>query len=114
MKTIISIFLIVPLLMFLSGRSFSQSVSAAPTAIQPGGEITVNWSGAPWNATDWIGLYPESAPSDRSWLTWKYTEGAKSGQITFTAPQAPGEYNFRFFENDGYRLLYTGNTLTVR
>ena len=85
-----------------------------PAYAKPGETVTVTYAGAPGYKTDWIGLYPKSAPSDRSWLTWKYTEGAKSGQMTFTAPQTPGEYNFRLFENDGYKLLYTGNTLTVR
>ncbi len=75
--------------------------------------ITVYFSGTPGNKKDWIGLYPESAPPTKKWLSWKYTDGALSGQLTFPAPSTPGFYNFRLFSNDGYTLLYTGPTFEV-
>ncbi len=88
-------------------------IEATPTNVQPGGEITVNYSGAPGYDLDWIGIYPASAPSDRSWLSWQYTRKMKSGTMIFKAPDKPGKYNFRLFENDGYKLLGTSNTVEV-
>lgn len=78
-----------------------------------GDTITVSFTGAPGNSTDWIGLYPTNAPSDRSWLSWQYTKGARSGQLTFKAPDQPGSYNFRLFEKDKYTLLATGPSFTI-
>ena len=100
--------------MLFSESIVSQVVSTSTAVVVPGGTISVSFSGAPGNATDWIGLYPESAPSDRSWLSWQYTNGSRSGSTAFKAPDQPGKYNFRMFENDGYKLLVTGNTFSVQ
>ena len=36
-----------------------------------------------------------------------------SAQLTFSMPQTPGEYEFRFFENNRYVLLATSPVVTV-
>ena len=90
-----------------------QEIEAKPIRVNPGAEITVNYSGAPGYDLDWIGIYPASAPPDRSWLSWQYTRKMKSGTMIFKAPDKPGKYNFRLFENDGYKLLGTSNTVEV-
>ena len=78
----------------------------------PDETITVTFSNASTNQRDWIGLYKKDA-SDRDYLTWQYTEGKKDGLLTFEVPSEPGEYNARFFINDGYTRSATSELFTV-
>jgi|GEM_PF-4850813 len=91
----------------------AQAVSASPGFVQPGQPVTVTYSGAPGFTTDWIGVFPLSAPMDRSWLSWQYTEGKGSGTMTFKAPDQPGSYNFRLFKQDSYDVLAVSNAIEV-
>jgi len=109
MKKIITI-----LLLFVFGAQVhGQKLTLNTQQVKPGDPIVVKFSGAPGNPKDWIGLYPESAAPDRSWLSWKYTSGKTSGEITFSAPATPGRYNFRLFPNDSYKLLSTSSSFVV-
>lgn len=88
------------------------SLVATPAKINFGGNITVSYSGAPGYEKDWIGIYKADSP-DRGWISWKYLNGNKRGTLDFTAPQEDGTYNFRMFENDGYKLLATSNSIVI-
>ncbi|WP_440053523.1 endonuclease/exonuclease/phosphatase family protein [Pseudoalteromonas sp. T1lg65] len=68
--------------------------------------IVANFSDAPGNAKDWIGIYYGGNPSDGSVysIDWQYIHGETSGSRTFDG-LAAGEYLLRVFENDGYTLL---------
>ncbi len=68
-----------------------------------GERIIVTYSNLPGNSTDWIGLYQKGA-SDTSRITYKYTNGAKNGTMTFTGLSNAGEYAARLFFNDSYIL----------
>ena len=95
-------------------RVFRLTVSA--TTVAPGGPITVTWtasSGRP--ATDWIGLYASgAADTDVNLLGWLYTGGAASGSLTFTAPSRAGQYELRYFLEDGFTQVAWSPTVTVQ
>ena len=91
----------------------SYSLTAAPDTAAPGGDITVSWTAPAGRATtDWVGLYRPGAPDD-DYLWWEYTGGAASGSAT-AAPAATGQYEFRYFLQDGYTRAATSNVITVQ
>lgn len=77
----------------------------------PGASIAIRFDGGS-SATDWIGLHPRSAAYGQGSpaTVWKYLNDSgtapqttvASGNITLTAPTAPGTYALRFFDADGY------------
>jgi len=88
------------------------SLSLNNKVFKPGQTITVSFFNASTNERDWIGLYKKDA-SDRDYLTWQYTDGKKEGSLTFEVPSEPGEYDARFFINDGYTRLAISDPFTV-
>jgi hypothetical protein len=92
--------------------------SVFPKRVKSGDPITVAWTSyAGHSAIDWIGLYPVGA-SNSSVVSRQYTGaiifGARevyalpetvSGLMTFTAPATTGQYEFRYFFNDGSQLV---------
>jgi hypothetical protein len=74
-------------------------------AYQPNTPITVSFTDAPGNATDWIGLYKiNQTPSGSSpSQVWAYTNGQTSGSITFpNGLSSYGRYYATLMENDSY------------
>ncbi|MDQ3622970.1 MAG: hypothetical protein M3463_10845, partial [Verrucomicrobiota bacterium] len=63
--------------------------------------------------SDWIGLYAAGDPDDGAFLWWTYTEGTTFGSVTISAPETGGQYEFRYFLEDGYQQAASGNHLTV-
>ncbi len=91
----------------------SPSMTASPSSVKPGQDISVSYSNAPGNNYDWIGMY-RSGASNEEWLAWEYLYGKKSGTITFKAPATAGNYEFRMFENDKHDpSIATSNTVVV-
>ena len=82
----------------------SVSLSVSQATVRPGEPISVSWT-APGRRTaaDWIGLYAAGVPSETfiDDASWHYT-ASESGSLTFTAPGAVGDYEFRYFTNDQY------------
>jgi hypothetical protein len=66
--------------------------------------IVVSYAGLPGNAKDWIGLFKAGA-SNTQYGQWFYTNGAKSGTMTFNGLVA-GSYEARLFYNDSYTSQY--------
>jgi len=77
-----------------------------------GEQITVSYTGAPGNATDWIGLY-EMGDTQGYIIDWQYTEGTPEGTLDFYAPEEPGNYVFRFFPNDTFDIIAESNPIAV-
>jgi len=103
------------LLLLTASPAFAEVTDTAPiiSAIASSDDsITVVYSGAPGNSTDWIGLYSADAPN-QSWLASRYLDGRQSGALTFDLPRESGHYVFRLFANDSYQLLASSNRLTV-
>jgi hypothetical protein len=45
---------------------------------------------------------------------WEYTDGLPFGSMSFTAPEQPGQYEFRYLLDDDYIDVARSVTITVR
>lgn len=91
------------------------TLTASPSSVRPGDFITLKFSGAPGNTQDWIGLHPVDAPSAR-YGEWYYLEGKTEGELSFTAPEKEGDYEFRLFANwpeGGYEAIAISDLIRV-
>src|SRR5205823_13629466 len=96
------------------------TITVTPTSVAPGATLTVTIANGPGNAKDWVGLYTTTA-ADTSMIDWKYLNGQRlapasgvtSATVTFSAP-ANGQYNVRFFPNDGIAHTAVSATITVQ
>lgn len=71
-----------------------------------GEPIVVAFKNLPGFKADWIGIYGAKAYHANEYIEWKYTNGLKEGTMTFTSPRyGAGDYMFRVYENNGYKLL---------
>ena len=87
------------------------SVEASPSAVAPGGALTVSWhapSGRGCNGGgDWIAIYRIGDPDEtgaangHSDRWYDHVCGATSGSWTIKAPSEPGAYEFRFMAGAG-------------
>jgi hypothetical protein len=97
----------------VSSGSGSYTLAASPADLNPGGALTISWtapSGRPTN--DWIGLF-EVGAANTAYVWDQYTGGAASGTFNLTAPSPLGQYEFRYFLQNGYTLATTSNAVTV-
>jgi hypothetical protein len=92
----------------------SADISAYLCIVNPGDEITVTYSGAPGFELDWIAMYKVGDPNEEEYDMGYYLAGKKSGTLIFTAPDEPGDYEFRLFEDDGYTDIARSNVVTVQ
>ena len=92
----------------------AQSLKASPDKIYfgPSKTITVTFSGAPGNQNDWIGIFKGGAEA-RSYITYQYLKGQKSGTLTFNAPEEVGKYEFRMWEIEWTRQVAVSNQVSI-
>src|SRR5205085_10924578 len=89
------------------------SVTASPSSVNGGANVNVSWTApAGSSTTDWIGMAKVGSPDD-SYVTWKSTGGAASGTMVLVAPADGGDYEFRYFLNNGFTKKATSNKVTV-
>jgi len=90
-------------------------LTASPSSVKPGDEITVTFQGAPGNLDDWITLVPVEAAKEL--YGERYSLGGKrEGQLSFMAPEREGDYEFRLFADwpaGGYEVLARSNVVRV-
>lgn len=74
---------------------------------RPAEKIRVNFSAPSNYARDaWIGIIPAAVPhgsetrNDQHDLAYQYLRNRTTGQLTFTAPSAPGTYDIRMHDTD--------------
>ncbi|MHB8117324.1 MAG: right-handed parallel beta-helix repeat-containing protein [Methanothrix sp.] len=86
-------------------------VVAEPSQVAPGGTVTITfWGAAPASV---IGMYGMTRP-DRFDLGKISTGGRSCGTMIRRLPAAPGQYDFRMFQDDINRpLLAQSNVVTV-
>ena len=100
--------------------TLAPTLVVSATSITPGESVQVTVSDGPGNRADWVALAAVGSPVTSN-LGWQYLTGSKtqpstgltSALLTFAMPQTPGEYEFRFFENNGYGLLATSPVVAV-
>lgn len=90
--------------------SDSISLTASPSLVASGEQLTVSWVGPSGRGCigggDWIAIYRVGDPdvsgaaNGHSDLWFVHVCGATSGTATLKAPLQPGEYEFRFMEGD--------------
>ena len=70
----------------------------------PGEDIVITFSGMSGDLADYLGTAEVGSPNFRNWNT-KYTDGAREGSLTLSAPTAPGSYEVRAFFKDDESVL---------
>jgi hypothetical protein len=79
------------------------TVTASAGSVTAGGPLSVTWVTPSGRSNwDWIGLFKVGASNEsyeHGW--WGYTNGLTSGTLITTAPLQPGQYEFRYFVEDG-------------
>lgn len=83
------------------------SVAIAKTSVKSGDPIDVEWSSAPGNKFDWIGIYKADDPDLYAYLGYLYTNATVAGSASFKTedfgdPLPPGEYEARLMRDDAY------------
>jgi hypothetical protein len=96
----------------LSGSS--ADISAYPSIVNPGDEITVTFSGASGFVLDWIAMYKVGDPKGGEYYGWQYLAGEKSGTLIFNAPDEPGDYEFQLFESVDFTDIARSNVVRVQ
>ena len=95
---------------------YAATLSSSPSPVNPGGTLTVSWSGivSP-SSNDWIGVYSSGAADGSSVLVSRYTTGTASGSVPLTIPASltPGTYDLRLYANNSFTRLAT-STVTVQ
>jgi hypothetical protein len=95
----------------VSGNGYG--LIATPSAVQPGNQITVNWTAPSGHSTtDWVGLYRTGA-ADSAFISFQYLSSATSGTMSFVAPTNEGGYEFRCYLNNGFTKAATSNPVAV-
>lgn len=86
------------------------AVVAAPTVTAgvsfAGDPLTVSFTGAPGNATDWIGVYAQGQTGS-NYVQWSYLNSATAGTVSFSG-LAAGNYDLYLYPNDTYQILAQG------
>ena len=76
------------------------------TEYKVGETIVVKFKNLSDFKTNWIGIYGARAYHANEYIEWKYTNGLKEGTMEFKSPRyGAGDYMFRVYENNGYKLL---------
>ncbi len=86
--------------------------------VNPGDSLTVQVTGGPGNASDWMALTTAGAPN-ATFLAWSYLNGTQSAPasgltsatLSFTLPPAPGTYELRLFAGNGFARLATSGSV---
>jgi len=103
------------------------TITAVPATVTPtaatvpvGAPIRFSIAGGLASPTDWVGLYPSSAP-DTGYVAWQFLNGTttppqtgmSAAMLQFSPPIAAGAYELRFFSSNTYVRLATSSTITV-
>jgi subtilisin family serine protease len=83
------------------------------TAVAPSTPVTLTLSAAFGGGSDWLAL-AQVGSSDRSFVTYTYVgSGVTTRTWTVTMPLTPGQYEFRYFPDNGYTRAGTSPAVTV-
>lgn len=100
------------LLMSFGISELKAVVSLPPASVRPGEAIQVIASGYQETASSWVGFYKAGA-ADTSYISYRYINQLTDGVYSVIAPKELGNYEFRFFRDDGYTKTGTSSTINV-
>src|ERR1700736_6037023 len=100
--------------------------STGPVTVSAGATISATVANGPGNPGDWVGVYPVGAPTGTgippSWK-WLSTDDARNsvppapgvtaGTVHLVVPPQAGQYEIRFFPNNGFAVAATSAAITV-
>src|SRR5712671_2532624 len=100
--------------------------SAGPVTVSAGATISATVANGPGNPGDWLGVYAVGAPTGTgnppSWK-WLSTDDARNsvppapgvtaGTVHLVVPPQAGQYEVRFFPNNGFAVAATSAAITV-
>jgi hypothetical protein len=82
-------------------------------AVPPSTTVTMTLSGGFGGGSDWLAL-AQVGSSERSFITYTYVgAGVTTRAWTVTMPSTPGQYEFRYFPDNGYTRAGTSPVVTV-
>jgi hypothetical protein len=91
------------------------TLTVGSNRVASGSQLSVTWEAPGGRSTgDWIGFFRVGSSSrtyEQGW--WDYTNAARSGTFTFSAPNQPGEYEFRYLVEDGFVDAARSEPVTV-
>jgi hypothetical protein len=101
------------------------AMSVSPDPVAPGGIVTVSLTNGPGSPTDWMALYPASAPVEDGssfYLAWNYLNdthaapavGLTDATVHFTMSVPAGLYHVRLFASDTVTLVATSPSFLVQ
>ena len=96
-------------------RPSPYALSVSAQSVTAGSSLSVSWV-APFGSSpyDWIAIYKVGASSiDYDDIWWDYTKGATTGTFTIRAPAGPGQYEFRYFLDDGFEMVAKSSLIEV-
>ena len=96
----------------LTTSNVGYSVAGPPVAT-PGSQITANWNapnGRP--VDDWVGLF-RVGTLNSAYISKQYTGGQPTSSLSFTLPNLPGLYEFRYLINDGFSSVAISNEINA-
>jgi hypothetical protein len=90
------------------------ALSASPATVKAASQLSVTWGAPPGRpGADWVALYLVDTPNNDSYVWWQYTSGRTQATVTLIAPGMPGDYEFRYFADDGYVDAARSGIVTV-
>ena len=90
-------------------------ISISPLVVFTGEYYRFKWYNSKGsNPLDWVGLYLKTETNENPVSgTDKYVSLGNYGEDTFMAPNVPGVYEFRYFENDTFELKKKSQSFTI-
>jgi hypothetical protein len=83
------------------------SITLPKTEFAPGETVTIKYKAVgEFGSNPWIGIIPSDIPhgdedrNDQHDVSYKYFTGAGEGELTFTVPNDPGNWDFRMHTTD--------------
>ena len=88
-------------------------VTVNTTLVAPTTAVTMTLAGGFGGASDWLAMSQVGSP-ETSFIAYTYVgNGVTNRTWTVTMPSTPGQYEFRYFPNNGYVRAGTSPTVTV-
>ncbi len=91
---------------------YQPSITLSTSQVTPGQKVTASYSNGSTVNGAWIGFY-QKGNANTAYISYVYTQGKASGSYEITAPNTPGQYEFRLFKDNGYTMIGTSPPLTV-
>ena len=96
------------------------TVTITTPTVAGGAAIEFTVANGPANTTDWVALFPATAP-DTGYVAWAYLNGSHTppasgmtgATLTLLAPRTPGTYEVRLFAQNGFTRLASSAYVTV-